>query len=65
MFIQNQDAYLPQQLLDNLMYMYNYVEMACVMGVPILFLLVRGQSIKVGHHKAILSSFELLPNWIL
>ncbi|KAE8733567.1 DNA polymerase delta catalytic subunit [Hibiscus syriacus] len=41
------DAYLPQRLLDKLMYAYNYVEMARVTGVPISFLLSRGQSIKV------------------
>ena len=41
------DAYLPQRLLDKLMYMYNYVEMARVTGVPLNFLLTRGQSIKV------------------
>ena len=43
-----QDAYLPQRLVDNLMYMYNYVEMARVTGVPMSYLLSRGQSIKVG-----------------
>ncbi|KAL9313895.1 hypothetical protein ACSQ67_019347 [Phaseolus vulgaris] len=41
------DAYLPQRLLDKLMLIYNYVEMARVTGVPISFLLSRGQSIKV------------------
>ncbi|KAJ7521254.1 hypothetical protein O6H91_19G043900 [Diphasiastrum complanatum] len=41
------DAYLPQRLLDKLMFMYNYIEMARVTGVPISFLLSRGQSIKV------------------
>ena len=41
------DAYLPQRLLDKLMYMYNYIEMARVTGVPLSFLLSRGQSIKV------------------
>ena len=41
------DAYLPQRLLDKLMYMYNYIEMARVTGVPLSFLLARGQSIKV------------------
>ncbi|XP_071696476.1 DNA polymerase delta catalytic subunit [Rutidosis leptorrhynchoides] len=41
------DAYLPQRLLDKLMYIYNYVEMARVTGVPLSFLLSRGQSIKV------------------
>lgn len=43
-----QDAYLPQRLLDKLMFVYNYVEMARVTGVPISFLLSRGQSIKVN-----------------
>ena len=42
-----QDAYLPQRLVDKLMYMYNYVEMARVTGVPMSYLLSRGQSIKV------------------
>lgn len=41
------DAYLPQRLLDKLMFVYNYTEMARVTGVPISFLLTRGQSIKV------------------
>ena len=43
-----QDAYLPQRLLDKLMFIYNYVEMARVTGVPFGFLLARGQSIKVS-----------------
>lgn len=42
-----QDAYLPQRLVDKLMYMYNYIEMARVTGVPMSYLLTRGQSIKV------------------
>lgn len=41
------DAYLPQRLLDKLMLMYNHVEMARVTGVPMSFLLARGQSVKV------------------
>jgi DNA polymerase delta subunit 1 len=41
------DAYLPQRLVDKLMYMYNHVEMARVTGVPMSYLLARGQSIKV------------------
>eukprot|EP00775_Hariotina_reticulata_P002392 gene2392-2696_t len=41
------DAYLPQRLLDKLMYMYNHIEMARVTGVPPSYLLTRGQSIKV------------------
>ncbi|MBA0816533.1 hypothetical protein Gohar_001184 [Gossypium harknessii] len=46
-YLLSEDAYLPQRLLDKLMYVYNYVEMARVTGVPISFLLSRGQSIKV------------------
>ena len=42
-----QDAYLPQRLVDKLMYMYNLIEMARVTGVPVSYLLTRGQSIKV------------------
>ncbi|KAK9824535.1 hypothetical protein WJX72_011160 [[Myrmecia] bisecta] len=41
------DAVLPQRLVDKLMYMYNYLEMARVTGVPMSYLLTRGQSIKV------------------
>ncbi|KAJ9506485.1 hypothetical protein QJQ45_019412 [Haematococcus lacustris] len=41
------DAYLPQRLLDKLMFMYNYIEMARVTGVPMSYLLTKGQSIKV------------------
>ena len=41
------DAYLPQQLLNKLSVIVNYVEMARVSGVPLNFLLVRGQQIKV------------------
>ncbi len=35
------DAYLPQRLVDKLMYMYNYIEMARVTGVPMSYLLTR------------------------
>ena len=42
------DAYLPQQLLDKLMSVVNYIEMARVTGVPLGYLLKRGQQIKVG-----------------
>lgn len=35
------DAYLPQRLLDKLMYMYNHIEMARVTGVPASYLLTR------------------------
>jgi DNA polymerase delta subunit 1 len=41
------DAYLPQRLLDKLMCIINYMEMARVTGVPFNYLLTRGQQIKV------------------
>ncbi|QNP95562.1 DNA polymerase family B-domain-containing protein [Yarrowia lipolytica] len=41
------DAYLPQRLMDKLMCLINYTEMARVTGVPFSFLLSRGQQIKV------------------
>jgi DNA polymerase delta subunit 1 len=41
------DALLPMQLMDKLLCMYNYIEMARVTGTPINFLLNRGQMIKV------------------
>ena len=41
------DAYLPIRLLDKLMCIINYMEMARVTGVPLSYLLIRGQQIKV------------------
>eukprot|EP00743_Colponemidia_sp_Colp-15_P006103 GILK01006561.1.p1 GENE.GILK01006561.1~~GILK01006561.1.p1 ORF type:complete len:1058 (-),score=188.44 GILK01006561.1:44-3172(-) len=41
------DAYLPTRLLQKLLCMYNYIEMARVTGVPLGYLLTRGQQIKV------------------
>ncbi|KAK7861969.1 hypothetical protein R5R35_013533 [Gryllus longicercus] len=41
------DAYLPLRLLDKLMCIINYMEMARVTGVPLSCLLTRGQQIKV------------------
>lgn len=41
------DAYLPMRLMDKLMCLVNYTEMARVTGVPFSFLLSRGQQIKV------------------
>jgi len=41
------DAYLPILLMEKLLCMYNYIEMARVTGTPINFLLNRGQMIKV------------------
>ncbi|KAL5355852.1 DNA polymerase family B-domain-containing protein [Aspergillus floccosus] len=40
------DAYLPQRLMDKLMCLINYTEMARVTGVPFNFLLSRGQQVK-------------------
>lgn len=41
------DAWLPLRLIDKLMLLINYIEMARVTGVPLTFLLTRGQQIKV------------------
>ncbi|KAG8450193.1 hypothetical protein GDO86_002726, partial [Hymenochirus boettgeri] len=41
------DAYLPLRLLEKLMCIINYMEMARVTGVPLNYLLSRGQQIKV------------------
>ena len=40
------DAYLPQRLMDKLMCLINYTEMARVTGVPFNYLLARGQQVK-------------------
>lgn len=41
------DAILPLRLLEKLMCLINYMEMARVIGVPLSYLLSRGQQIKV------------------
>ncbi|KAK9476875.1 DNA polymerase family B-domain-containing protein [Lipomyces japonicus] len=41
------DAYLPLRLMEKLMSLVNYTEMARVTGVPFSYLLTRGQQIKV------------------
>lgn len=41
------DAALPERLMDKLSVLVNYVEMARVTGVPMSFLISRGQQIKV------------------
>ncbi|KAI8977005.1 DNA polymerase family B-domain-containing protein [Mycotypha africana] len=41
------DAFLPMRLMDKLMLLVNYTEMARVTGVPFNYILVRGQQIKV------------------
>ncbi|KAL8639587.1 MAG: hypothetical protein Q9228_003397 [Teloschistes exilis] len=40
------DAFLPQRLLDKLMCLINYTEMARVTGVPFNYLLAKGQQVK-------------------
>ena len=40
------DAFLPQRLMDKLMCLINYTEMARVTGVPFNFLLAKGQQVK-------------------
>ncbi|KTW29650.1 hypothetical protein T552_00859 [Pneumocystis carinii B80] len=41
------DAYLPQRLMDKLMSLVNYIEIARVTGVPFSYLLSRGQQIRI------------------
>ncbi|PWA03240.1 hypothetical protein BB558_000586 [Smittium angustum] len=41
------DAYLPQRLMDKLMLLVNYMEMARVTGVPFNYLVTRGQQVRV------------------
>ncbi|CAO3621990.1 unnamed protein product [Cunninghamella echinulata] len=41
------DAFLPLRLMEKLMLLFNYTEMARVTGVPFNYILVRGQQIKV------------------
>lgn len=41
------DAYLPLRLMEKLMALVNYTEMSRVTGVPFMYLLSRGQQIKV------------------
>ena len=40
------DAFLPQRLMDKLLCLVNYTEMARVTGVPFNYLLARGQQVK-------------------
>ncbi|CAI2375632.1 unnamed protein product [Moneuplotes crassus] len=42
------DAYLPLRLMDKLILLFNFTEMARVTGVPISYLFNRGQQIKVA-----------------
>ncbi|ORX48063.1 hypothetical protein DM01DRAFT_1377023 [Hesseltinella vesiculosa] len=41
------DSFLPLRLLEKLMLLFNYTEMARVTGVPFNYILVRGQQVKV------------------
>lgn len=51
------DALLPLRLIDKLMCLVNYMEMARVTGVPLAYLLSRGQQIKVVS--------QLLRRWVI
>lgn len=41
------DALLPLKIIEKLMILFNYVEMSRVTGVPISYILSRGQQIRV------------------
>lgn len=41
------DAFLPLRLMDKLMMLFNYIEMARVTGVPFNYINTRGQQIRV------------------
>lgn len=58
------DAELPLKLMEKLMCLYNYTEMARVTGVPINFLFTRGQQIKVVSQLMRRAKFQglLLPS---
>lgn len=46
-YADGKDAYLPQRLLDRLMCLVNYTELARVTGIPFNDVLTRGQQIRV------------------
>ena len=58
------DAYLPQRLMDKLMCLVNYTEMARVTGVPFNYLLARGQQVKFISQlfRKALSQHLVIPN---
>ncbi|EGC38691.1 DNA polymerase delta catalytic subunit [Dictyostelium purpureum] len=59
------DAALPMKLLDKLMLLINYTEMARVTGVPLSYLLGRGEGVKVLsqlYRKAMVEDF-LIPTY--
>ncbi|OMJ22245.1 DNA polymerase delta catalytic subunit [Smittium culicis] len=56
------DSYLPQRLMDKLMLLVNYMEMARVTGIPFNYLLTRGQQIRVIsqlYRSAVLQDFVI------
>ena len=58
------DAYLPLRLMDKLILLFNFAEMARVTGVPISYLFTRGQQVKVAsmlYRKAHISNL-LIPS---
>ena len=54
------DAYLPLRLLNKLMCIINYMEMARVTGVPLSYLQTRGQQIKVRNEFSFSHLFRLM-----
>jgi DNA polymerase delta subunit 1 len=58
------DAYLPQRLMDKLMCLVNYTEMARVTGVPFDFLLSKGQQVKFLQqlYRKCLEQHLVIPN---
>jgi DNA polymerase delta subunit 1 len=54
------DAALPQRLMDKLMVMYNMIEMARVTGVPLDYLLSRGQQVCPIHILSIMMAQTVL-----
>jgi DNA polymerase delta subunit 1 len=58
------DAYLPQRLIDKLLCLVNYTEMARVTGVPFNYLLARGQQVKFISQlfRKALESHLVIPN---
>lgn len=57
------DAYLPLRLLQKLMSVINYIEMARVTGVPLDYLLSRGQQVKVMSQLLRKVRFVFAPNY--
>jgi hypothetical protein len=59
-----QDAYLPQRLLDKLMYMFNHIEMARVTGVPPSYLLTRYDMFRGSCDTSPFSACGIIGLWL-